>query len=110
VLRPGGILLVGTGNAASWTVRAIGRRWDYFSIDGHGGHISFFNPGSMMTAAQRAGLKVEKIETRNVNLQDACTRGGAGYRLLKLAAQALNAPARVLGQGHDMLAFLRKAC
>lgn len=108
VLRPGGVLLVGTGNSASWTVQALGERWDYFSIDRHGGHISFFNPASMHLAAQRSGFEVTRIETRNVNLQDRYSGSRVGYRLAKLAAQLLNAPARALGRGHDMLAYLRK--
>lgn len=108
LLRPGGILLVGTGNTASWTVQAVGAHWDYLSIDRHGGHISFFNPGSMRLAAARAGLQVARIETANVNLQERYRRPGLTYKLAKLAAQALNVPARRLDRGHDMLAFLRK--
>lgn len=109
VLRPGGILLVGTGNSASWTVQALGAGWDYFSIDRHGGHISFFNPASMRLAAERSGFELARVETRNVNLQDRYAGSSAAYRLTKLAAQCLNAPARALDRGHDMLAFLRKA-
>lgn len=108
VLRPGGVLLVGTGNAASWTVRSLGAHWDYFSIDRHGGHISFFNPGSMRLAAQRAGFTTIRIETRNVNLQERHRRRSLRYRASKLLGQALNVPARSAHRGHDMLAFLRK--
>lgn len=108
VLRPGGVLLIGTGNAASWTVQALGARWDYFSIDRHGGHISFFNPDSMRLAAQHSGFDVACLETRNVNLQERYAGSPAAYRFSKIVAQLLNAPARALGRGHDMLAFLRK--
>jgi SAM-dependent methyltransferase len=108
VLRPGGVLLVGTGNADSWTVRQLGGHWDYFSIDRHGGHISFFNPGSMRLAAQRAGFETIRIETRNVNLQEGYRRRSLRHRAAKLLGQALNLPARSAQRGHDMLAFLRK--
>ena len=108
VLRPGGVLLVGTGNADSWTVRTLGARWDYFSIDRHGGHISFFNPGSMRLAAQRAGFETIRIETRNVNLQEPYRRHSLRYRASKLLGQALNVPARSAHRGHDMLALLRR--
>lgn len=108
VLRPGGVLLVGTGNADSWTVRKLGAHWDYFSIDRHGGHISFFNPGSMRLAAERAGFATIRIETRNVNLQERFRRRSLRYRASKLLGQALNVPAQRAHRGHDMLAFLRK--
>lgn len=108
VLRPGGILLVGTGNGASWTVQALGAHWDYFSIDRHGGHISFYNPGSMRLAAQRSGFDLVRLETRNVNLQERYRRLPLAYRISKMAAQFLNVPARALSRGHDMLAFLRR--
>lgn len=110
VLRPGGLLLVGTGNTASWTARVLGERWDYFSIDRHGGHISFFNPGSLRLAGQRCGFELACIETRNLNLQDRFSRGSWRYRVAKIAAQLLTIPARRLDRGHDMLAFLRKPC
>jgi len=39
ILKPGGIFLIGTGNADSWTVQVQGEKWEYFDIAGHGGHI-----------------------------------------------------------------------
>lgn len=108
ILRPGGVLLIGTGNAASWTAGFLGVEWDYLSIDRHGGHISFFNPGSMRLAAQRGGFDVVRMETRNVNLQDRYAQSKVAYRLAKIVGQVLNVPARALDRGHDMLAFLRK--
>lgn len=108
VLRPGGVLLIGTGNADSWTVRRLGAQWDYFSIDRHGGHISFFNPGSMRLAAERAGFAMIRIETRNVNLQERFRRRSLRYRASKLLGQVLNVPAKSAQRGHDMLAFLRR--
>ena len=66
ILKPGGVLLVSTGNAASWTVAAMGARWDYFHIEKDGGHISFFNPQSIALLASRAGFAVGRVETARV--------------------------------------------
>jgi len=44
-----------------------------------------------------------------MNLQDRYSGSRVAYRLTKLAAQVLNAPARALGRGHDMLAYLRRS-
>lgn len=104
-LRPGGVLLVGTANTASWTAAALGARWDYLSLAAHGGHISFFHPGSIALAARRAGFEVLDVRTRNVRLAE---RGDTGYRPRKLLAEALAWPARWAGRGHDLEALLRR--
>lgn len=104
-LRPGGVLLVGTANTASWTAAALGARWDYLSLASHGGHVSFFHPGSIALAARRAGFDVLEVRTRNVRLAE---RGDAAYRARKLLAEALAWPARWSGRGHDMEALLRR--
>lgn len=75
---------------------------------GHGGHISFFNPTSLGVLAQRCGFRVERVETRRVSLAEPHEVGRGTYRMLKVAAEALELPARMCGKGHDMLAFLRK--
>lgn len=108
VLKPNGVLVVGTGNAASWTVRLVGARWGYFQVAGHGGHISFFNPTSLGVLAQRCGFRVERGETRRVSLAEPHEAGRVTYRMLKVAAEVLATPARLFGKGHDMLVFLRK--
>jgi len=107
ILKPGGIMLIGTGNAASWTAAVMGSRWEYLHIDGHGGHVSFFNPVSMTLLAQRSGFTLEKIETRNVRFFEKGERPLVVYAATKIAAELLNAPARLLGKGHDMAVFLR---
>lgn len=108
VLKPNGLLVVGTGNGAGWTVRLVGARWGYFDVAGHGGHVSFFNPISLGLLAQRCGFRIERIETRRVSLAEPHETGRVTYRLLKVAAELLAMPARLFGKGHDMLAFLRK--
>ena len=107
-LKPGGVLLVSTGNAASWTVAAMGARWDYFHIEKDGGHISFFNPQSIALLASRAGFAVGRVETARVKFHEKGDVPGATYTLGKIAAELLNLPARLAGRGHDMLAYLRR--
>ncbi len=108
VLKPNGVLVVGTGNGASWTVRLVGARWGYFQVAEHGGHISFFNPLSLAMLARRCGFGVERTETRRVSLAEREEAGYLLYRLLRAMTEVLAMPARLFGKGHDMLVFLRK--
>ena len=48
-----GILVLSTGNAASWTAAVMKAGWDYFQIEKDAGHISFFNPRSVRVLAAR---------------------------------------------------------
>ncbi|MEO7725845.1 MAG: class I SAM-dependent methyltransferase [Burkholderiales bacterium] len=109
VLKPGGILVLSTGNTASWTVAAMRTRWDYFDIAKDGGHISFYNPRSIALLGARADFSVERIETARVKFHEKSEVGRWRYVAGKLAAEFLNLPARLAGRGHDMLAFLRRA-
>ncbi|MBY0438232.1 MAG: class I SAM-dependent methyltransferase [Burkholderiales bacterium] len=108
VLRPGGIWLIGTANAASWTAALMGARWQYLNIASHGGHVSFFNPGSIAVLAARSGFSVERVDTRNVRAFERGQVASPVYTLAKLAAEAVGPLARATGRGHDMLAWLRK--
>ncbi len=109
VLKSGGLLVLSTGNTASWTVAAMQERWDYFQIARDGGHISFFNPRSLALLAVRAGFAAERIETSRVKFHEKGEVAHWRYVAGKLAAELLNLPARLAGRGHDMLAFLRRA-
>lgn len=109
VVRPGGVLVISTGNTASWTVAAMGARWDYFHITQDGGHISFFNPRSLRRLAEMSELRVERIDTARVRFHERGEVGQWHYAACKLAAELLNWPARLCGRGHDMLAYLRRA-
>ncbi len=108
ILRPGGVMLMSTGNAASWTARVMKQRWDYFQTQKDAGHISFFNPRSIALLAERAGFEVAVLTTSRVRFAEKSDLPGAGYLLVKLAAEALALPARLYGRGHDMLVYLRK--
>ena len=106
LLRPGGVMLIGTGNAASWSAQAFGHSWEYFKISKHGGQISFFNPDSLTQLARQAGLKRVALHTRTVRFSDRESDGFAGrepaYSALKVAGELLNPLAALLGKGEDM--------
>lgn len=108
ILRPGGILLIGTGNAGSWSMAAMGARWEYLHIAKHGGHVSFFNLGSIASLAQQNGFSVAAVRTRGVRF---CEKGDCAkpvYRIAKLAGELLNIFAALLNKGHDMAVYLKR--
>jgi len=108
ILRPGGILLVGTGNAGSWSMAAMGARWEYLHIAKHGGHVSFFNLGSIASLAQHSGFSVAAVRTRGVRF---CEKGDCAkpvYRIAKIAGELLNVFAALLNKGHDMAVYLKR--
>ncbi|MCC7483970.1 MAG: class I SAM-dependent methyltransferase [Burkholderiales bacterium] len=108
ILAPAGLLMLSTGNAASWTARAMKGRWDYFHVARDAGHVSFFNPRSLRLVATRCGFTVERIETARVKFFEKGDVPRAAYIGGKLAAELLNLPARLAAAGHDMLACLRR--
>jgi 2-polyprenyl-3-methyl-5-hydroxy-6-metoxy-1,4-benzoquinol methylase len=108
ILESNGVLIVGTGNAASWTVTFMKGGWDYFQVNRHGGHISFFTPHSLSRLAARCGFRIERLETCHVRFIESYQATPVVYRSLKVLGEVLNVPARLLNRGHDMLAFLRK--
>ncbi len=108
VLKPGGILVISTGNTASWTAAAMRGRWDYFHIATDAGHISFFNPRSLALLASRCGFGVERLETSRVKFFEKSEVARWRYVAGKLVAELLNLPAQLAGRGHDMLAYLRR--
>lgn len=108
ILVPGGILVIGTGNADSWTVSIMRERWDYFHMERYGGHISFFTPRSLERLAGQCGFRIERLETKRVRFAESFQASRVVYRMLKIVAEVLNGPAMWCQKGHDMLAFFRK--
>lgn len=107
ILKPEGIMLMGTGNTASWTASFMKSHWQYFHIEHHGGHISFFNPLSMRLLAERTGFTLQSLVTRNVRFFEKSDVPPPVYHLAKIFSELLNLPSRLLGKGHDLLAILR---
>ena len=61
VLKPGGMVIIGTPNANGWGARVFGRYW----INWHAPyHLHCFSKRSMVIAAQLAGLNV--VQTRTI--------------------------------------------
>ena len=107
ILKLNGIIMLSTGNAQSLTVKYLQERWDYFSIDAHGGHISFYNPFSMKRLAAKAKLQVDAIITKNTRFAYKETCAKFTYRLLKILTELLNPIIKTFGQGHDMIVIMR---
>ena len=108
ILRPSGVLLIGTGNADSWSMKVMGSRWEYLSISKHGGHISFFSPESIASLAQRCGFSVMVVRTRRVRFYEKGDCPKQLYHIAKLTGDLLNAFAVFFDKGHDMAVYLRK--
>jgi len=108
ILKPGGVFLIGTGNADSWTVQKLAEKWEYFDITGHGGHISFFTPKSMQKLAKHCQLNVQSIATKRVNFGEKKDLNSFTYTLNRIAREALALPARWFNKGHDMLVTMQK--
>jgi 2-polyprenyl-3-methyl-5-hydroxy-6-metoxy-1,4-benzoquinol methylase len=55
LLASGGIFVCSTGNATGLYARLLGRRWPYFHPEGH---LYYFDPSTLATYFERAGLEV----------------------------------------------------
>jgi len=108
ILKPGGILLFSTGNACSWTAAVLGTRWTFFSMQEHGGHISFFSPGSVHKLAELTGFSVADIQTKQIILTERSYASPVLYRVLKTVSELLSPLARCTGNGHQMYGYLSK--
>jgi 2-polyprenyl-3-methyl-5-hydroxy-6-metoxy-1,4-benzoquinol methylase len=53
LLRPGGLVVIWTGDASSWLPRLLGRKWWYWQ----GQHIQYFTRASLARAANLAGFE-----------------------------------------------------
>ncbi len=108
ILRPGGIMMIGTGNAASWSMAAMGAKWEYLDIAKHGGHVSFFTPDSLAMLARHNGFSVAAVRTRGVRFREKGDCSQPVYRAAKIAGELLNVVAAALDKGHDMAVYLRR--
>jgi SAM-dependent methyltransferase len=108
VLRPGGLAVLRTGNARSWSARWRGARWEYYHFGGHD-HIRYYSPRAADALARAAGLTLARCATRGFAWREARELRGHWYRPAVQLAQALVSPlARPLGSGHRLTAYLEK--
>jgi SAM-dependent methyltransferase len=108
LLAPAGMVVIKTGNADSWTARRLKERWEYYDMSKHGGHISFFNPGSLKVMARRTGFRPMRIMTRKVMLYEKQPEPSLRTALWRLLSNLFNRPAGWAGRGHEMVGFLQK--
>ena len=108
ILKSGGIVIIRTGNCASWTTGYMKGRWEYFHISKHGGHVSFFNPLSIEHLAERSGFKIEKMITYAVRFYERGDVSYPIYRIAKIFSELLNAPSSLFNKGHELLVYIRK--
>lgn len=102
VLRPGGVALLRTGNARSWSARLRGRRWDYYRF-GPLMHIRFYSPRAAESLARIAGFSSVRSSTRGFAFLESAEMRGRWYKLALKACQALVSPlAGPFGAGHRL--------
>lgn len=106
ILRPGGLLLIGTGNVNSWTRYIRRGKWDF--LNDHVGHINFFSPQSLKIVAPRFGFHMVKVSTYSVKFFEKNEVNLVTYRLMKILGEILNMPARWFDRGHQMEVYLRR--
>lgn len=109
VLRPGGLALLRTGNARSWSARVRGGGWSYYRFGGHL-HIRFYSPRAAEALARAAGFEAVRCETRGFALREAGELRGRWYKPAVQIAQALVSPAAgPLGAGHRLSMWFERA-
>ncbi len=96
-VRPGGLVIVSSGNSDAWSWRLLGARYWYCAI---GEHISFVNPRWARKISRRVGLAFERSEFFSH------TEAGALRKLTEISrnvayrlAPAMTALARRMGAG-----------
>ncbi len=108
ILKPNGLLLIGTGNTDSWTRHVRQNKWDFFNLKLHGGHISFFSPATFKVLAAKTGFDVVKVSTSSVRFYEQGELPFILYRTIKLVTELLNILAKLLNKGSQMEIYLRK--
>lgn len=108
ILKPGGIMMIGTGNTQSWTAKIMKHRWDYFDMAKHGGHISFYNRESITMLAEKCNFKTLFLKTRALKFFERDETSAPIYKTTKFISEIFSLPAKWLNRGHDMLVILQK--
>jgi len=84
LLRPGGVIIVGTGDSRAWSWRLAGSRYWYCGLPEH---VSFFNERSLRSIAGSIGMRTV------AHLRLSHVRADPYRRLRQLAANLLDAAA-----------------
>lgn len=104
VLRPGGVALVRTGNAASWSARLRGADWGYYRFEPHG-HIRYYSPKAAHYLARATGFARVDCRTHGFALRGGHELEGRSRRFklfVKLAQSPVSPWARLFGRGHRL--------
>jgi 2-polyprenyl-3-methyl-5-hydroxy-6-metoxy-1,4-benzoquinol methylase len=109
LLKDNGVIVIRTANTDCWTTKMLKGGWHYFSINKHGGHISFFCLKSIKTLANNTGFRIKKTYTHSVSLSQEHTDSYIKYRSLKLISELLNLPAKLTKNGEEMEVYLCKS-
>ncbi len=60
VMKPGGMLIIGTPNSNGWGAKVFGRHWIHWHTPYH---LQLFSKKSMKLATEKAGLALEDVKT-----------------------------------------------
>ena len=102
VLRPGGIAIVRTGNARSWSAKIRGGSWWYYYFCGHG-HIRFFSPSAAQALAKATGFASVECESHGFAFAESDELRGKWFKVpAKLAQAPLSTLAGTFGAGHRL--------
>lgn len=108
VLKPGGVLILGTGNFDSWTRRLRRDRWDFFNLIEHGGHICFYSPNTFKKIAPMMKLQLVKANTYSLRFFEKEEVSWFTYRMSKIISEIASLIAKSVGKGHQMECFFVK--
>ena len=108
VLRPGGIAVLRTGNARSWSARLRGAHWPYLHFGGHD-HIRYWSPRAMAALARATGMELDSARTHGFAFCERDELRDAWYRpLVKLSQACVSPLAGPFGAGHRLTVTLRR--
>jgi SAM-dependent methyltransferase len=108
VVRPGGVVVLRTGNARSWSARLRGRDWIYYNFCGHG-HIRFYSPKAAKALAAATGFASVSSETRGFAFLESEEMRGRWFKPLAKLAQGIASPfARRFAAGHRLTMWFRR--